>query len=30
MALIQGDISVMPLTDLLQWVVLCKKTGTIA
>jgi hypothetical protein len=30
MASIKGDISVMPLTDLLQWVDLCKKTGTIS
>ncbi|MEW6107655.1 MAG: DUF4388 domain-containing protein [Nitrospirota bacterium] len=29
MASIKGDLSVMPLTDLLQWVELCKKTGTI-
>jgi hypothetical protein len=30
MASIKGDISVMPLTDLLQWIDLAKKTGTIA
>jgi hypothetical protein len=29
MASIKGDISVMPLTDLLQWIDLAKKTGTI-
>lgn len=29
MASIKGDISVMPLTDLLQWIDLCKKTGSI-
>jgi hypothetical protein len=26
---IKGDISVMPLTDLLQWIDMCQKTGTI-
>jgi hypothetical protein len=26
---IKGDISVMPLADLLQWVGLCNKTGTV-
>jgi hypothetical protein len=29
MASIKGDISVMPVTDLLQWIDLAKKTGTI-
>jgi hypothetical protein len=29
MASIKGDISVMPLTDLLQWIDLTRKTGTI-
>jgi len=29
MASIQGDIPAVPLTDLLQWVDLCKKTGII-
>ncbi len=29
MASIKGDLSVMGLTDLLQWIDLCKKTGTI-
>ena len=29
MASIKGDISVMPLSDLLQWINLCRKTGTI-
>lgn len=29
MALIQGDITVMPLTDLLQWIDLSRKTGTV-
>jgi len=29
MASIKGDISVMPVTDLLQWIDLTKKTGTI-
>lgn len=30
MASIKGDISVMPLSDLLQWIELTKKTGTIS
>lgn len=30
MASIKGDISVMPLTDLLQWIDLSRKTGTIS
>ncbi len=29
MASIKGDITVMPLTDLLQWIDLAKKTGTV-
>jgi hypothetical protein len=29
MASIKGDISVMPLTDLLQWIDLARKTGTV-
>lgn len=29
MASIKGDLIVMPLTDLLEWVYICKKTGTI-
>jgi hypothetical protein len=29
MAYIKGDLSVMPLTDLLQWIDLNKKTGTL-
>ncbi|MBE0425545.1 MAG: DUF4388 domain-containing protein [Nitrospirae bacterium] len=29
MASIKGDLSVMPLSDLLQWIELSKKTGTI-
>lgn len=30
MASLKGDISVMSLTDLLQWIDLCKKTGTLS
>jgi hypothetical protein len=26
---LNGDISVMPLADLLQWVGICSKTGTV-
>jgi hypothetical protein len=29
MALINGDLAVMPLTDLLQWADMCRKSGTI-